>query len=368
MPQTISTRGIKPQKQLFHNERLNVYPTNLVFEKIVFWPNNSRTELAFDILEAQKGKKLSALSLPEITEFLVQRPELELVDLADSILRNGVRVPLIVLDDGTLLDGNRRYFACSYLFHNAKNKREPIPEVLNEILVWVIKSGDVDERMRFKILAEANYVEDFKVQWSADVKAIVIHDYFKKCLSRMTEDQVYQEIKNVFGEGKSQVDAYVESINLSNEFIKSAPAEKRNDFREHVQGKFLYFWEFRNKAIRSRAALDAETELPKVKKLFFKMIETDRFKNFKQVEPMIRAVRDDYSWGLLTSTQGSAIDQIEVIYKEQKAVRSSEDKIRNFLRWLQQADVQLFTRGAKRLLGDLADLALRVLNREKPNA
>jgi len=367
MPQKISTRGIQPQKQLFHNQRLDVYPTEVKFEDIVFWPENCRTILAFDILEAQNGKPLLHIPLDEISDFLAQRPDLQLIDLANSIRRNGVRVPLIVLDDGILLDGNRRYFACSYLRLDAQSKKQPRPEVLDHIPVWVIKSDAIDARTRFKILAEANYVRDFKVEWSLDVKAGVIHDYFQNCRNnnRLTEDETYDEIKDVFGEDKSKADAYIESVSLSQEFITSAPPEKKNEFRERVQGKFLYFWEFRNKAMRGRAALDPAKELPKVKKLFFKMIETDRFKNFKQVEPMIRAVRDEYSWELLASTQGSKIDQVEAIYKEQKAMRSAEDKLRNFLNWLRQADTQSFSKGAMKLLEELASLVSKLLGRSK---
>ncbi|MBU1692458.1 MAG: ParB N-terminal domain-containing protein [Verrucomicrobia bacterium] len=367
MAKAISTRGIQPQRQLFHNKRLDVYPTEVKFEDIVFWPENYRTILPFDLLEAQKGKVLSKISLPEITEFLAQRPDLELVDLADSIARNGVRVPLIVLDDGTLLDGNRRYFACSYLLHRAELEKQARPQVLDEIPVLVIKSDAIDERTRFKILAEANYVRDFKVEWPLDVKAGVINHYFHNCLKegRMTEDQAYDEIKDVFGEDRSKVDAYVESVSISNEFINSVPAARKNEFRERVQGKFLYFWEFRNKALRGRAPLDSKGELPKVKKLFFKMIETDRFNNFKQVEPMIRAVRDDYTWELLASSQGSKIDQVEALYKEQKAIRSAEDKIRNFLRWLRQENPQSFTKAAMKLLEELASLVSKALGRQK---
>ena len=196
----------------------------------------------------------------------------------------------------------------------------------------------------------------------------MIYDYFKKHLKKhpLTKDQVYQEIKDVFGEVKSQVDAYIESIELSDEFVDSAPTGKKNDFRERVQGKFLYFWEFRNKAMGGgRSALDHAKELSKVKKLFFKMIETDRFKNFKQVEPMIRAVRDEYCWDLLISSQGSKIDQVEAIFKEQKAIRSAEDKIRNFMRWLQHVDIQTFTKAAVKLLEELTLKASKILRKQK---
>lgn len=366
MAKRIPTRGIKPEIKLFHNQRLKVYPKTLRFEDVVFWPQNQRTILPFDVLEAKKRKPLSKLSLEDITDFLAERPDFELVDLAESISRNGVRVPLIVLDDGTLLDGNRRYFACSYLFYEANSKQLARPSILDQIPALVIKKTSIDRKTRFKILAEANYVKDYKVEWPLDVKAGVIYDYYKHCRKerQMSEKDAYKEIEDVFGEDKAKVDAYIESTRLCLEFINSTTKSRRNEFREKVQGKFLYFWEFRNKATRGRSALDPNTQLPLVKRLFFKMIETNRFKNFKQVEPMIRAIRDDYSWSLLIESQGSKIDQVEALYKEKKAIRSAEDKLRNFLRWLEQSDVESFNLAATKLLSDLSIRISKILRRK----
>jgi hypothetical protein len=354
----IDISRVTPSKELFHNERINVYHIRVPFELIQFWPENFRTVLAFDLLEAEAGKALSKITLEEITDFLSERPELRIPELAESIEKNGVRVPLIILDDGTLLDGNRRFFACSYLLHKAQRKDQPRSSILDDIPVWVIKDSDISERTRYKILAEANYVKDMKLAWTLDVKAMVIYDYFQASIKRgrMTEAQAYEEIFDVFGEERSAVDAYIESVDLAKEFIDSAPESKTNKFRELVQGKFLYFWEFRNKALKGRAALDSTRELPKVKRLFFKMIETDRFNNFKQVEPMIRSIRDEYSWELLSNSQGAKIDQVEALYKEQKAIRSAEDKIRNFLKWLQgKVEPGTFTKATITLLGELRD-------------
>ena len=350
----IDIKGIKKDKRLFHNISLDVYPKRVKFQRIDFWPENYRTMLHFDILEAQKKKSVSELSLAEITQFLVEQYELDLVELAGSIEKNGVCVPLIILDDGTLLDGNRRYFACSYLFHMAKEKEEPCPDVLREIPVLVIKKSDINDRIRQKILAEANFVKDFKVPWSLDVKAKVINDFCNLCInSGFTWEQTYDEVRDVYGEKTSQVKSYIDTMKLTEEFISTAAKSKRNNFRVLVQNKFLYFWEFRNKALKGSGALDEKKELPKVKRLFYKMIETQRFKNFKQVEPMIRSVRDEHAWKLLSESKGAKIEQVEVIIKEQKAITSAEDKVRNFLRWLTKADSSDFSKATFKLLSKL---------------
>jgi hypothetical protein len=362
----IDIKGIPLEKHIFHNEPLDVYPTRTSFSKIAFWPENYRTVLHFDILEAEKNRPVSKLSLEEITEFLVGRPELRLGDLASSIKKNGVKVPLIILTNGMLLDGNRRYFACSHLFHEAKKEGNDIPEVLYDIPVYVIKKGDVDERTRQKILAEANFVNDWKVPWSLDVKAKVIDDFYYSYIKEgASKEETYKEIRDVYGEDKSTVNAYIETMELTRKFVSSAPKGTRNKFRENVQNKFLYFWEFRNKALKGRGALGPK-ELPKVKKLFFKMIETERFSNYKQVEPMIRSVRDPYAWKLLISSKGIKIDMVEALMKEQKAVRSAEDKVRNFLGWLQtKADPNSFTKATFGLLKKVIDRCSKLISRKR---
>lgn len=359
----IDIKGIKPEKKLFHNIWLPVYPKTVNFTEIDFWPENHRTELDFDLLEEETGKEISELSIEEITNFLVGRYDLRLVDLAKSIEKNGVRVPLIILDDWTLLDGNRRYFACSYIHQNETT--EQVDRVLENIPVWVIKKGQVDDTVKQKILAEANFVTDYKVPWPLKVKAQVIYNFYKLTIEDgSSKEQAYGEIKKVYGVNKSEIVAYIETIQLAEKFIASAPKNK-NDYRQYAQDKFLYFWEFRNKSTKGRTALDSK-QLPKVKKLFFKMIATQRFKNFKQVEPMIRAVRDEFTWELLSSSKGSKIDIVEAIIKEERVVRSSEDKVRNFLKWLQdKADPSTFTKATFTQLEKLATKCSALLKKRK---
>ena len=372
----INLKNINPEKKLFHNEWATVYPVEVKFEEIRFWPENYRTLLDFDILVAQKNKKISDLSLEEITEFLIHRYDLHLPELAKSIENNGVRVPVILLDDGivlrsrryTLLDGNRRYFACSHVYFDSKRKGIPAPDVLSKIPAYIIKSKGINDidRLKRKILAEANFVPDLKVEWTLDVKAKVISEYFDSCLEKgLSEEKLYEEIHNVYSVDKSEVEAYVETIRLTKEFIGSTDAHNRNKFRELVQNKFVYFWEFRNKGLKGRASLDVKDELPKVKKLFFKMIETQRFKNMKQIEPMIKSVRDPDLWALLSESQGSKIEVVEAMYREAKIIKSAEDKIRNFLKWIRtNLDSITFTSATFKLLDQLVVEITNLLKRQ----
>jgi hypothetical protein len=351
--------GMRPELRIFHRVKIPVYPVVMSFDDLKYWPKNLRTILAFEVLATEAGHPLVQIDVDKIAAFLLQRPELKLWDLAKSIARNGVRAPLIVLEDGTLLDGNRRFFACAALRRSDPTKYQ---DVLASIPAWVIKNNDLDEQKRLNILAEANFVSDYKVEWPLEVKAQVVCDHFEKVLKRAGDrEAAFTEAAEIYGVDRRTIREYLDSVALAKEYIASAPKGRTNEFREHVQSRFVYFWEFWNKATTGRSALDSEKELPKVKTLFFKMIETSRFKNMKQVEPMVRAIRDDHAWSLLEESLGSKIDQVEVIVNEGKAIKSSEDKIRNFFRWLDKSDTSKFTKSAKDLLRQLVDLCSRII-------
>lgn len=164
----IPTPDNKAQKKLFHNEWINVYPTTLPLDEIHFWKKNNRTIFTFEQLCRLKGKELDKLSIEEITRFVAEQDTHKLQILADSIGRNGVQVPLIIRDDGKLLDGNRRYFACELLKMQHADCGMKLPEFLSKIPVLVIRKADLKDTLELKILAEANFIPDLKIPWPLD--------------------------------------------------------------------------------------------------------------------------------------------------------------------------------------------------------
>ena len=365
----IDISRIAPEKRLFHNVRIEVYPKTISFEKIEFWKENYRTILSFDLLKKEFGKKeTSQISIEQIVGFIAEQKILQIPKLAESIKRNGVKVPMIILEDGTLLDGNRRFFACGYIKFKAQEKGEARPKVLDEIPVWVIRNKDINKKLRLKILAEANFVSDYKVPWSLDVKADVINDYYQTCIDKgLSEEKAYEEIYDVFSVEPQQARDYIDTLKLTQQFIASGTTQvDRDRFREIVQGNFVYFWEFRNKAMSGERTLPSK-QLREVRNLFFVMMKNDRFKNMKQIEPMIRAVHDDLQWKLLKESGGSKIDHIEAIYREERAIKSYEDKIRYFLNWLKRNkdDTSHFSETAYKLLNELQKFCTRFTNEKK---
>ena len=335
-------------------------------ENITYWKKNLRTLLSFKLLEKKTNKKLPDITTSDIVNYLASKRAFQIVKLANSIEMNGVRVPLIILKkEGTLLDGNRRYFACHYLLLKSQRENKPRPAVLDSIPVLLIKDSDIDSKKQQKILAEANFLPDHKVEWTLDVKANVIYEYFTDCIKGgMSREEAYDDVEDVYGVERHIVNAYIDSIKLTKKFIRSAPRSEKDIYREIVQDKFVYFWEFRDKAYGKKLSLD-DNEIDKLEKLFFDMMATDRFKKMKQIEPMIRSIRDKYLWKMLRDSSGSKIDQIEAMYMEQKSIKSAEDKVRNFNRWLLKSDISTFSKATLKLLSNLVKDCREILKAYK---
>ncbi len=342
------------QIRIFHDIQIKYTHETRRFEDIDFWPENARTILPFNALEQKSGRRLEDIELRDITEYLASRPDMKLPELAKSIKHNGVRVPLIILNDGRLLDGNRRFFACSLInIREGKNYRH----VLDNIDVHVIKNEDLVEGALEKILAEVNFLDDYRLPWPDQVKASVISNAYEKYISEgVSNDEAYQKIYDLYGVQGAKLREYLETMNLVNNFIDDA--EDNLDIlkrREIALNKYIYFNEYRNKALNGRSALDDE-ELTVVEPLFFKMMKLSRFKNFKQVEPMVRAVRIPEAWSLLEESQGMKIDIVDTIYKENKSMRSIEDKVRSFNIWLDKLDPFSISDSALKQLEKLEDI------------
>jgi hypothetical protein len=163
----------------------------------------------------------------------------------------------------------------------------------------------------------------------------------------------------VFGIPRQRAVDLLDTLELTKKFIdEGAGEEEQIRRREIVEDKFVYLWEFRNKAMKGSGALEVETELAEVRDMFFQFMAKGRdnpIKNVKQVEPLVQARRDRTAWSMLKESKGSKLAVVVSMMNEKKEVRKAEDKIRVFLAWLK--DVDELTPKAKTYLGEVAKIA-----------
>jgi len=254
-------------KKLFHNDEIDVYERTLSIEDIKYWSENARNILDFETLVYEKseeaGQDIKLEDLPEedVVEYLSKQAKMKFGPLKTSIKENGVRIPLIVTEDGKLLDGNRRYFSCKLLQADLGDNWEDY-EQLTEIPVYIIKNETLKQNpiLEKKILAEANFVKDLREPWTADVKAKIIAEYYEEIISDGIEsNEAFSKIKEVYSVNKSTTQDYISAKKLADEFVAiESNTEKQFGRRRIIEKQFVYFWEFYNKSSKGRTKLDAK--------------------------------------------------------------------------------------------------------------
>lgn len=340
----IAIDDIRPDKRVFHNVPIDVYQRTLHLDEIDFWTKNNRTLFSFEILQKNKKKPLQEISIEDITSFIAEQPIHKLSTLADSIKRNGVQVPLIIRDDGKLLDGNRRYFACQWLKQINQKQGNEFPDVLTEIPVMVIRKKDITHEIELKILAEANFIKDLKEPWPLDAQARAIEDFYNTIIEnkKISSDDAISEVVSIFGITKSRANSLLESLALTKIFIEKGKSEEEKiNRRSIIQERFVYFWEFVNKAIKRKSKYDNENELKEVTDVFFQFMAMENdspLRNVKQVEPLAHSIRDKAAWSLLKESKVKNFKLVINMINEKKEVRKAQDKIRVFKIWLKEVD------------------------------
>ena len=130
------------------------------------------------------------------------------------------------------------------------------------------------------------------------------------------------EVTSVFGINAQRANDLMESLALTKEFIKEGGTEdEKIRLRAIVEEKFVYFWEFRNKAMKGRGIYKDTDELKEVKKLFFQMMAKgpdNPIKNVKQIEPLVQAKRDPTAWKILKESKGLKVNLVVSIINEKK--------------------------------------------------
>lgn len=341
----IRTNGLQAEIMLFHNEWIKTFPTVLSLDNITFWKENNRTLFTFERLCRSKGKdSLKDLSIEEITRFIAEQDIHKLQVLADSILRNGVLVPLIISDDGKLLDGNRRYFACQWLKMKYGENNRTLHDVISKIPVRVIRNADLNERLELKILAEANFLPDLKTAWPLEAQARIVEEYYLKISKnkKLNNEALLNELTNIFGMSRQRTSDLLETLKLTKEFIEeNTDIDSRFERRAIAEDNFLYFWEFQNKTTKGRTAYHDNDELNEVKSMFFSQINKGRdspIKNIHYVDSLVQAKRNRTAWELLTESKGTKLPAVVSMMNNNKEVRKAEDRIRIFLAWLNEVE------------------------------
>lgn len=315
------TLNQKPEPELeirsFHKTKIAGWSGFVNIEKIHGWAENRRIELFRRKCEAQFGR------LPtddEIYTFMLGEQDLHIRELAGSILNNGVRVPIILDANGTLLDGNRRYVATRHAIEHNPSIRDE----LANIPTWVL-TEDATSEHKYKVLVECNFIDDWKEKWPPYIRAMTVYEEYVD--GRMKMDQLQERYAPL---KRGELRTMISVMGLIQEFMNH-----HNHSDEGFRVAYEHYTWFEEAHNKSRAKLDSD---PDFKEQFFDWMMEGKFKNMKQITRLGEIRDNEEAWAIIRSDSSDAVDAAIHIVQGEKlpSIVDGEKKIRRLVKQLER--------------------------------
>jgi|SRR6185312_9702630 len=358
----------------FHRRRVEVWNGYVRTKSVGGWVGNVRIDLFVD---KWKRDHKAAPTNEDILDWMVADPndEFDLEKLADSILKNGVRQKIVITSDGTLLDGNRRYFAALMSLREAEkiNDRDAL-QMVSSLPAYVLSPGCQKADLE-AVLVEENFVDDCRRPWPNYIKAKRVYETYKELReSHLSKAQAVDQLVPQFGIPKGHVERFLKMMDYIQEFHDHHAQEDpetgkkaKDDFdiRWQVQKYFEYFDELTKTQVVN--TLNSDPELRD--KVFERLYDGD-FASFVQIRKIPAIAADRVARDKFMTLEGgpkaveNAIGWVTAAGIARKAM-ANDDRIigfKNFLQTLTAIEIAQLNRDA---VADLRIIAEMVTNMTK---
>lgn len=369
----------KPRYEIryFHRRKIEVWSGYVPTSKITGWVENIRIQLFVEKWKRDHGG--TPPTNDDILDWMKLDPnilgdksrEFELVNLADSIVKNGVRKPIVVTSSGTLLDGNRRYFAALMKLREAEQKGDKaIIATVAYLPAYVLSPTCSDDDLN-AVLVEENFVEDYRKQWPNFIKAAKVYDAYRDLRrSGVTKSGAIENLMEVFGmrKEKGQIERWIRMMDHIQEFQEFHSLEDEEtgrvpkdefDIKWRTQRYFEYFDELSKTQVLNALAGD-----PEFRDKAFERLYNDDFVNFVQIRKLpliindVRA-REKFMLGSGKEAVKDAIEWVTVAGIAKKSM-VNDDRITAFKRFLEGLTASDITKLDSMAVKDLNEIAQKV--------
>lgn len=327
----------------FHHRRVEGWSGYIKTEGVKGWVDNVRIALF-----VQKWRRDNADAIPtndEILDWMISDPfdEFDLISLGDSIVKNGVRQPIVVEADGTLLDGNRRYFASLHKFRASEKTGDVVSrQMVSHLPAFVLSPACTPDDLD-AVLVEENFVDDCRREWPNFIKAQRVFETYKELREDgQNRTGAIAKLVERFGKKKAEIERWIRMMNHIDEFHDfhvsgdeetGREAKDEYDVKWKSQKYFEYFDELTKPEVKK--TLESDPDLRD--KVFERLFDKD-FKNFTQIRKIpaiandLRA-RDKFMLGEGPAAVEDAISWVAITGVAKRAMEVN-DRILTFAKFL----------------------------------
>ena len=319
------------ETRYFNGIPITLYRTEGDPSKIKGWVDNPRVDMVLN--RWRNANHMSVDAVPDDEEMLglmlnYDDGSFAIQDLGEDVKRNGVREPIIVTRDGTLIDGNRRKFAVMWAVSSKGGASPEQHYRLGRIPMFVLLEG-APESDKQSIIIQENYAESLKREWPQVVTNGSIYGRYQELSNQFPSEQeldIRRRVQREFPRfGVTDIRDRINTWNLIEEFrVDYGDDSTEDDLADKINKSFQYFRQandtFRNKNVFTE---------PEFKELLFCGIQENLFPSFASVRRFEEIYRNPQAKEIFLGGEGLQGSALRSNFDRATAEAGREEATRN---------------------------------------
>lgn len=367
----------KPRYEVryFHRRKIEVWSGYVRTKDIKGWVGNVRIDLF--VKKWARDHEGSEPTNDDILQWMIrdQNEEFELSSLAESIVNNGVRQPVVITSDGTLLDGNRRYFAALMKLREAEAGGDRVTiAMVTHLPAYVLSPACSAEDLE-AVLVEENFVDACRREWPKFIKATRVYKGYKELREAgLSAPAAIAELVERFGgkgfggRNKNQIQRWIKMMDFIEEFNEYHSSEDEETGRRpkdeyDIKWKSQKYFEYFDELTKTNVVkvLEADSEF---RARVFEHLYDDDFRSFVEIRKLPSIALDRKARDNFMSDEGrvaveGALNWLAMTGLAKKAI-DLNDRVLGFKRFLDSLTAQEMATLDLEAISGLEEIAKRV--------
>ena len=279
----IGDAGWQLETRHFNGIQIPLYRTEGDVSQIKGWVENPRIDMILNRWRNARHRSVDVF--PDDDEMLDLMLDYDdgsfaIPELGEDVKRNGVREPIIVTWDGTLIDGNRRKFAVMWALSDRGGATNEQLHLLGRTPMFVLPEG-ASELHQQSIIIQENYAESLKKEWPQVVTNGRIYRRYQELSNQFPHEQelaIRRRVRSEFPRfNTTEIRNRINTWLLIEEFRADyGDDDNEDDLEAKINKNFQYFRQandtFRTKNVFSE---------PEFKALLFRGIQQEPVSKFR---------------------------------------------------------------------------------------
>ena len=323
--------GWQLETRYFNGIPIPLYRTEGDAIQIKGWVENPRVDM---ILNRWRNERhMSVHAIPDDDEMLELMLNYDvgsfaIEDLGEDVKQNGVREPIIVTWDGTLIDGNRRKFAVMWALSHRGAATNEQQHRLGRIPMFVLPEGAPDAHKQ-SIIIQENYAESLKKEWPQVVTNGRIYRRYQQLSNQYPDEEdlaIRQRVQRGFPRfNTTEIRNRINTWLLIEEFRADYGGEENEDDLEAKINKSFQYFRQANDTYRTKNVFSE----PEFKELLFRGIQQELFPSFASVRRLDELYRNPQATEIFLGGEGLSGTGLRANFDRATAEAGREEATRN---------------------------------------